>query len=130
MKTHDPTAAAFARLKSFARDENVQFLDRMVTETAAGWLALASCYGVTADPWLLAEIADEARNPVARSKTLSRSLVEALSEAGIPLTPPFQAVEVLYSDGGQDIEGGSGWQQAYPTPLNPFSSTSSSAPRP
>lgn len=124
MKTHDPTATAFARLKGFARDENLQLLDRVVTETAAGWLALATCYGVTADPWLLAEIADESKNPIARSKTLSRSLVEALLGSNIPLTPPFQAVEVLYSEGGQDILG-PGWHSV----SDPFSASISTGPQ-
>lgn len=101
MANSDPTAAAFSRLKYLARDENAKLLDRMAAETAAGWLALAACYGVTADPWLLAEIADETKNPVARAKTVSRYIVDELGKMGIPLAPPFQTIEVLYSDGGQ-----------------------------
>ena len=101
MANSDPTAAAFSRLKYLARDENASLLDRMAAETTAGWLALATCYGVTADPYLLTEIADETKNPVARAKTVSRYIVDELAKIGIPLAPPFQTVEVLYADGGQ-----------------------------
>ena len=111
MKTNDPTAAAFARLKGFAQNESAPLLDRMTAETAAGWLALATCYGVTADPRLLAEIADQTKAPVARAKTLSRALVEGLSGLGIPLAQPFQTVDELYSEGRQDI-GDDSWQPA------------------
>lgn len=116
MKTYDPTAAAFARLKHLARDENALLLDRMTAETAAGWLALATCYGVTADPWLLAEIADNTKNPVARAKTISRYFLEELDKIGIPLAPPFQTVEVLFADGGQDTCEGS--RQVPPDPFS------------
>lgn len=126
MNTHDPTTAAFARLKRFAQNEDAPLLERMVAETAAGWLALATCYGVTADPWLLAEIADDARHPVARAKTLSRSLVEELASLGIPVTSPFQAVEVLYSEGERDTRVGVEWQ---PAP-NPFDVSVRNGPRP
>lgn len=126
MKSHDPTATAFARLKVFAQNEDAPMLERMTTETAAGWLAMATCYGVTADPFLLAEIADETKSPVARSKTLSRALVEAMAGAGIPLVPPFQAVELLYSEGKQDIGAGAEWQ---PAP-DPFDIPVRNGPRP
>jgi hypothetical protein len=125
MKSNDPTAAAFARLKHFTRDENASLLDRMAAETAAGWLALATCYGVTADPWLLAEIADETKNPVARAKTISRYIVDELGKIGIPLAPPFQAVEVLFADGGQDICEGS-----RQPPPDPFSASVNAGLRP
>lgn len=119
MNTHDPTAAAFARLKRFAQNEGVPTLERMVAETAAGWLALATCYGVTADPWLLAQIADQTKNPVARAKTLSRALVEELSKLGIPQTAPFQTVDVLFSEAGQYV----GDEGREPSPKNFFSSS-------
>lgn len=125
MANSDPTAAAFSRLKHFACGEDAPLLDRMAAETAAGWLAHATCYGVTADPWLLAEIADESKNPVARSKTLSRYIVDELGKMGIPLAPPFQAIEVLFADGGQDIYEGS-----RQTPPDPFTASIDAGLRP
>lgn len=95
--TQDPTPSAFSRLRAFALDAGHSPLDRLTTETAAAWLAHATSYGVTADAALLREIADRRRHPVSRAKTLTRELVDALNAAGLPLSAPFQAVDVLYS---------------------------------
>lgn len=95
--THDPTPSAFSRLRAFAADTGQPPLDRLTAATAAAWLAHATSYGVTADAALLREIAELRRHPVARSKTLTRDLVEAMTAAGLPLSAPFQAVDVLYS---------------------------------
>ena len=99
-------------------------LDRLTTETAAAWLAHATSYGVTADAALLREIADPRRHPVSRAKTLTRELVEALTAAGLPLSSPFQAVDVLYSSFEDD------GLMSYVTPVDPFATAASRGPAP
>jgi hypothetical protein len=69
--SHDPTLAAFLRLRAFSGDEAMSPLDRLSTEAAAAWLAHATSYGITADTKLLRDIADPGRHPVARAKTLT-----------------------------------------------------------
>ncbi|WP_299937627.1 hypothetical protein [uncultured Pelagimonas sp.] len=91
--TYNPTLAAFIRLRAFAVSENASPLDRLTTGSAAAWLAHATCYGITAEN----EIADPKKSPVERATTLTRAMVENLTAARLPLSPPFQAVDLLYS---------------------------------
>jgi|GEM_PF-4642072 len=123
--THDPTPSAFSRLRAFAADAGQPPLDRLTAATAAAWVAHATSYGVTADAALLREIADPRRHPVARSKTLTRDLVEALTAAGLPLSAPFQAVDVLYSAIDDD-----GYIAADVRPPDPFEIAVSRGPAP
>lgn len=123
--THDPTSSAFSRLRAFAADAEHSPLDRLTTATAAAWLAHATSYGVTADAPLLREIADPQRHPVARARTLTRELFEALTAAGLPLSAPFQAVDVLYSAIEDD-----GNASHYTMPMDPFETASSRGPVP
>ena len=112
--SHDPTLAAFLRLRAFSGDEAMSPLDRLSTETAAAWLAHATSYGITANTELLRDIADPERHPVARSKTLTLAIVDAMSAAGLPLASPFQSVDVLYSAIEDDGYSGDAWQPATP----------------
>ncbi|WP_243268551.1 hypothetical protein [Sulfitobacter sp. DSM 110093] len=111
--SHDHALSAFLRLRSFAADTSASPLDRLVTGNAAAWLAHATCYGVTADSRLLADIADPEKHPVARAKTLSHSLVRAVTVAGLPASPPFQSVDVLYS-AFEDDDGAVEWHVQNP----------------
>jgi len=104
--THNPNLAAFLRLRAFAASEEVSPLDRIITGNAAAWLAHATCYGITGEPRLLREIADPGKNPVGRATTLARAMVEGLTAARLPLSPPFQAVDLLYSAIEDDGIGG------------------------
>lgn len=101
--TYNPTLAAFLCLRNFASRSTISPLDRLTIETAAAWLAHATCYGITGEDRLLREIADPERNPIERATTLTRALVKELSAAQLPLSAPFQAVDLLYS--GFDDEG-------------------------
>lgn len=123
--SHDPTLAAFLRLRAFSADEAMSPLDRLSTETAAAWLAHATSYGITADPEILRDIADTGRHPVARSKTLTLTIVKAMSAAGLPLSAPFQSVDALYNAIEDDGHGGVAWQ-----PANPLESAMTQGPRP
>ena len=123
--SHDHTLSAFLRLRSFAADTTAYSLDRLVTGNAAAWLAHATCYGVTAETGLLTQIADLQKNPVERAKTLSRSLVSAVAKAGLPIAPPFQSVDVLYSSMFDNDDGEVNWQ-----PLNPFEAEMQRGPQP
>ena len=122
---HDPTPSAFSRLRAFAMDVGHSPLDRLTAETAAAWLAHATSYGVTADAALLHEIADPRRHPVSRAKTLTRELVDALNAAGLPLSAPFQSVDVLYSSLEDD-----GSSAINVTPADPFATAASRGPAP
>ena len=122
--THDPTSSAFARLHAFAADAGHTPLDRLTTATAAAWLAHATSYGVTVDTVLLTEITDLRRHPVARSKTLTREIVEAMTAAGLPLSSPFQAVDVLYSSFEDD------GLMSDVTPVDTFATAASRGPAP
>lgn len=123
--SHDPTLSAFLRLRAFSDDEAMSPLDRLSTETAAAWLAHATSYGITADTKLLRDIADPGRHPVARAKTLTLTIVEAMSAAGLPLSAPFQSVDVLYNAIEDDGHGGVAWQ-----PTNPLERAMTQGPRP
>jgi len=100
--TDNPTHAAFVCLRNFASMSTNSPLDRLTTETAAAWLAHATSYGITGEDSLLREIADQERNPVERAKTLTRALVKELSAAQLPMSAPFQTVDLFY--GGFDDE--------------------------
>ena len=123
--TYNPTLAAFLRLRSFAASDVASPLDRLATANAAAWLAHAASYGITGETYLLNEIADPKKNPVERAKTLARTMVDELTESGLPPSPPFHAVDLLYSaiedQGGGAVELG---------PADPFQSGIEQGPRP
>jgi hypothetical protein len=123
--THNPTLAAFLRLRAFAASEAVSPLDRLTTENAAAWLAHATNYGITGEPRLLHEIADPRKNPVERATTLARAMVEELTAARLPLSTPFQAVDLLYS--AIEDEGIGAIEL---TPPDPFQSEIQQGPQP
>ncbi|WP_205793045.1 hypothetical protein [Pontivivens nitratireducens] len=95
--TNDPTLAAFSRLREFATGDKGSALDRLTVGNTAAWLAHATTYGITGDTYLLRCIADPAKSPVERARTLTRSIVQEMSSAGLPLSAPFQSVDLLYS---------------------------------
>jgi hypothetical protein len=123
--SHDPTLSAFLRLRAFSDDEAMSPLDRLSTGTAAAWLAHATSYGITADSALLRDIADPERHPVARAKTLTLAIVESMSAAGLPMSAPFQSVDVLYSAIEDDGYVGTARQ-----PANPLERAMTQGPRP
>lgn len=123
--TNDPTLAAFARLREFASDHKSSALDRLTAGNAAAWLAHATTYGITGETSLLQSIADPAKNPVERATTLTRSIVQAMSSAGLPLSTPFQAVDRLYSDIEDDEISGPNL-----FPADPFEAEIERGPRP
>lgn len=123
--TNDPTLAAFTRLRKFACGNKGSALDRLTTGNAAAWLAHATTYGIMGETSLLQSIADPEKNPVERAKTLTRSIAEAMSSAGLPLSTPFQAVDRLYSDIEDDGISGPNL-----TPSDPFEADIERGPRP
>ncbi|WP_411974702.1 hypothetical protein [Sulfitobacter faviae] len=122
---YNPTLAAFLRLRRFSASDIASPLDRLTTANAAAWLAHAASYGITGEAYLLNEIADPKKNPVERAKTLARTMVDELTASGLPLSPPFQSVDLLYSaiedQGGDAVEL---------RPSDPFQSGIEQGPRP
>ena len=123
--THNPTHRAFQRLCAYAANAECLPLDRMTTGNAAAWLAHANTYGVTADTSLLREIAEPGKNPVERAATLTRELVDAIAAARLPLSTPFQAVDLLYSE--VDDDGSHAFRA---TPQDPFEDEHTRGPQP
>lgn len=123
--THNPTLSAFLRLRAFASNEGATPLDRLTTGNAAAWLAHATSYGITGDTTLLQEISDLEKNPVARATTLTCGLVNAINAAGLPLSTPFHAVELLYGA----VEG-DGIGVVELEPVNPFEEEMAKGPHP
>lgn len=122
---HNPSLAAFLRLRNFAASEVASPLDRLTAANAAAWLAHATTYGITGEAYLLNEIADPKRNPVERATTLARTMLEELTAAGLPLSPPFQAVDLLFN--AIEDEGGDATELS---PLDPFQSGLERGPQP
>jgi len=123
--TNDPTLAAFSRLREFATGDKGSALDRLTAGNTAAWLAHATSYGITGDTHLLRSIADPAKSPIERARTLTRSIVQAMIDAGLPLSTPFQSVDLLYSAIEDQGQGGLSL-----SPPDPFEADIERGPQP